>query len=963
MNANKILVSVIIPIYNAASYLAKCLDSVLSQTLTNIEIICIDDASTDACSKILAEYVAENKNITIITNKQNSGSSFSRNIGMKYANGEFIFFLDADDFLADNISLEILYNAAMEDGSDEVLGRIVRWFPKTGEETEGYHAPYQIKEKRGVILIDYPLVARNVIVCNKLLRREFLEQHNITFDPTLQKFEDNPFACKVHIYAKCISYIPHTTYIHRQITYGDTSKMHTVKPEDAVFKLASYYDVLGTLEICQEKKVRSLFEYNAKSLVKPTLYFFQNHVVDRAHAYTFIRILRLVILRMHSLEFCFPYVFQLIYPLLAEKKYEGVWCVLKEKLNTEIAPAILSTLSTEQRIRMELYRLLPDAEPRFKCAADFFTVSWWDGCMEELVLVYEALKDEQSRTLFLNLVVSIETENTTTSEVNASLEVENEEMKENLLFLKNELKTAHYNVFSLVQSNAPFNAEQSLQHAKRQAQQSQVKNDTTQKNIVSTEPQCTPENHCNRFLRYPDNTGKRVAEGGMRMYGQFKKSLPGKPLVTVVTTVRNCVEHVRQAMCSVMSQTYENIEYIVIDALSTDGTLDIIKQLKSRIDYYISEPDSGVYAGMNKGISLASGEYVMLLNGDDYYRPDAVESLVNEVLRTKADIVAGNLEYLSPTKKQIWKACHDVRIFIQCTCFHGAMLVARNCYNRNGLYREDYKIISDWVWMVEANKREKFNILDKLISTFRAGGLSGVELETHDAEKFDFLSRKIPYLTLEDCVTIRYLYHADKKTVQNLIEKYADCDPFVKALRWYLTKTVSSVQPEIVSGSEQNKQIAASPSQEKSILVSNPTVPFHAREKTLWERMLRPLHIWQRYRFLKHSRLFFADFYILNNPDVAEAKVDPLRHFIEHGSAEGRDPNPLFSLSWYISQNPDVAAEKVCPLYHYVKFGWHEGRSPSPQFSIEEYFCKRQDVLAENIEPLSHYLLKGIFEE
>ena len=122
---------------------------------------------------------------------------------------------------------------------------------------------------------------------------------------------------------------------------------------------------------------------------------------------------------------------------------------------------------------------------------------------------------------------------------------------------------------------------------------------------------------CGKYLRYPDTSGKRIFEGGLRLQGTYKNPLPGKPLVTVITTVFNCEKHIEQAILSVLKQTYDNIEYIVIDAVSEDSTLDIINKYKNSLDYYISEPDSGIYAGMSKGISLAAGDYIIMLNADD----------------------------------------------------------------------------------------------------------------------------------------------------------------------------------------------------------------------------------------------------------------------------------------------------------------------------------------------------------
>ena len=107
-------------------------------------------------------------------------------------------------------------------------------------------------------------------------------------------------------------------------------------------------------------------------------------------------------------------------------------------------------------------------------------------------------------------------------------------------------------------------------------------------------------------------------EGNMSNTSQF-------PLVTIVTVCLNAVRTIEQTIQSVIRQTYKNIEYIIIDGGSNDGTLDIIKKYEQHITKYVSEPDEGLYDAMNKGISMAHGEYVLLLNADDSYVDDAVE--------------------------------------------------------------------------------------------------------------------------------------------------------------------------------------------------------------------------------------------------------------------------------------------------------------------------------------------------
>lgn len=110
------------------------------------------------------------------------------------------------------------------------------------------------------------------------------------------------------------------------------------------------------------------------------------------------------------------------------------------------------------------------------------------------------------------------------------------------------------------------------------------------------------------------------------------------------------------------------------------------------------------------------------------------------------------------------------------------------------------------------------------------------------------------------------------------------------------------------------------------------------------------------------SGLFEADWYRLENSDIAQLDIDCLRHYVQYGALEGRNPNPLFDTKWYLAQNPDVAAAGVNPLLHFIKHGVAEKRAPGPFFDTDWYLKKNPDVAASGINPLVHYLQCGAFE-
>ena len=191
-------VSVIIPVYNVAPYLGECLDSVIQQSLTDIEIICIDDCSTDDSLQLLQKYAVSDSRIRILCNDKNRDVSATRNRGIREAVGKYIFFMDSDDTFFSNNALESLYDVAITDLADVVWGRTVNWYCELGK------SYYEIntlanpdKDIRRGTVAGFPVLSYNVTVWNKLLLRSFVLKYCLFFDEDLLKFEDNDFSCRI----------------------------------------------------------------------------------------------------------------------------------------------------------------------------------------------------------------------------------------------------------------------------------------------------------------------------------------------------------------------------------------------------------------------------------------------------------------------------------------------------------------------------------------------------------------------------------------------------------------------------------------------------------------------------------------------------------------------------------------------------------------------------------------------
>ena len=182
--------------------------------------------------------------------------------------------------------------------------------------------------------------------------------------------------------------------------------------------------------------------------------------------------------------------------------------------------------------------------------------------------------------------------------------------------------------------------------------------------------------------------------------------------LTIITINRNNAEGLEKTMQSVSSQTCKEFEYIVVDGASTDGSVEIIKSLAENFSgrlRWVSEPDKGIYNAMNKGIGMASGEYVQFLNSGDCLASDNVVERMFSILEQegKPGILYGNMLKDMPAGRVMRDRCfagRDITLlgFYFGTLNHSSAYIRRDLFDRYGKYDENYKIVSDWKWFIQA---------------------------------------------------------------------------------------------------------------------------------------------------------------------------------------------------------------------------------------------------------------------
>lgn len=202
--------------------------------------------------------------------------------------------------------------------------------------------------------------------------------------------------------------------------------------------------------------------------------------------------------------------------------------------------------------------------------------------------------------------------------------------------------------------------------------------------------------------------------------------------ISIITVVYNNEKTIKDAIQSVLGQTYKNIEYVIIDGSSKDNTVNLINEYKEKLGYFISEKDSGLYDAMNKGIQACTGDVIGILNSDDLYQDFGVLATVMEQFNNdpELDILYGDLVYVKShdTNKVVrnWKSKAYYNNFFENANVppHPSLFVRSNVYKEAGLFDLQYKLAADYELMLRMFKKHNFKskYINRLIIKMRLGG-------------------------------------------------------------------------------------------------------------------------------------------------------------------------------------------------------------------------------------------------
>jgi len=250
-------------------------------------------------------------------------------------------------------------------------------------------------------------------------------------------------------------------------------------------------------------------------------------------------------------------------------------------------------------------------------------------------------------------------------------------------------------------------------------------------------------------------------EGGLRHKGFLKKCNPGMPLISVITVVYNGEAHLEQTIQSVLCQSWSNLEYVIVDGGSTDGTLDIIRKYEDRIDHWISEPDNGIYDAMNKGLDLVSGDLIAFLNSGDWYNPSVLEKVAGEYLRKNDgdQVIAGKWTLLFEDLDLEIHVSPSLKFSLGIPISHPAMFVPRNVYEKFGKFDLQYRYGADFDMLVRFYLRGvRFHFIDTIILNYRTQGVSEKYFYDTGKDHSLIIRRNLPIRTyvLHKMVRLKY---------------------------------------------------------------------------------------------------------------------------------------------------------------------------------------------------------------
>ncbi|MCR5261374.1 MAG: glycosyltransferase [Candidatus Gastranaerophilales bacterium] len=669
-----IKVSVIIPVYNADLYLEEALKSVENQSLKDIEIICINDNSRDKSLKILQEHAKKDKRIKIINLETTNGQSHARNEGIKIAAGEYIGFVDADDFAEENM-FDRLYCEAVKSKADIAMCRAKVFDDKVKNYKNDDYFELKCFDENNITRVFTHqdtksfITQINVSVWNKLYKREFLQNIGAAFKEGFI-YEDMPYFFETFTKAKKAVFVEDYLYNYRINNQTSTMTRTDKNVKDRIDMMSYTYDVL--------KRQTYFKDYKSEFIcwIIHDIYYRFLIIDSRYQKEYFFRMQKFFrtidISNMEESLLKSPY-----YPHFCEirtRKYDDVFKYFSNqetigeayvKKAREFYSEQYDNLQKKylqfQELEEENLRKKFDLEALQDRILEDEKAKWaelekaWEDFKEETRKRQQELNDLQQKIL--------EDEKQRWQEYEAKVNAfekecisRSAEEEKQIQRQKNLSKLAIEKTKNKLSNQFIQNVEEEKVNLAKKMSEELDENQQYYKDLLENQIKLQEEN----YRKISENYKKKISETTTNLENteeekqEEKGTIMHQPKVSVILPVYNVAPYLRQSLDSVIGQTLSDIEIICIDDGSTDESgkiLDEYKEKDERIKV-IHKKNGGTGAARNDGLRIATGECIGFVDPDDWILPNMYERLYTLLQEKDLDIVMFTPDvYNDKTKK------------------------------------------------------------------------------------------------------------------------------------------------------------------------------------------------------------------------------------------------------------------------------------------------------------------------
>ncbi|HWJ74441.1 MAG TPA: glycosyltransferase [Kaistia sp.] len=385
--------------------------------------------------------------------------------------------------------------------------------------------------------------------------------------------------------------------------------------------------------------------------------------------------------------------------------------------------------------------------------------------------------------------------------------------------------------------------------------------------------------------------GGGIGNGAVTHAAPERAAAASGPRVSVAVVTYNAEATLEATLTNILAQTYPNIELVVVDGASSDGTGAIIERYRDRIDALVSEADDGPYFAMNKAARLASGDYILFMNAGDFFASDTglAEAIESIPAGETPDFIIGHHLYRSEqgdvlrraadfelTWRRLKDGAIDARWLAGVPC-HQATLTRRALLADHG-YDTSYRIVADHEFLYrERQNGASVHHSGALIAIYASGGLSWTKRrETYDEWKA-------------------------------VLGRYGNAEA---------AERIHAELREHLEGEALGKPRYGT-----------------VRARSFVSKWQRSLSMRRDMVLVKQTRLFFANWYAEQNPEAKTTRGGPLRHYLRYGVFEYRDPSPFFDTRYYLLMHEDARRSDMLPILFYARHGAARGDATTPWFA------------------------------